>query len=63
MAICILIGLVGLLVGGLTVFLLMRSHTEGAIYIVDGNAYLQLNHEPEKLADHQFVTFMVITRK
>ena len=63
MVIYILIGLLGLLVGGLTVFLLLKSHTEGAIYIVDGNAYLQLNHEPEKLTDHQFVTFMVITRK
>lgn len=63
MVIYILIGLLCLLVGGLTAFLLLKSHTEGAIYIVDGNAYLQLNHEPEKLAEHQYVTFTVITRK
>lgn len=59
----ILIGLICLFIGGLAAYLCMKAHSEGAIYIVDNNAYLQLNHEPEKLADHQFVTFMVITRK
>lgn len=59
----ILIGLICLFIGGLTVYICMKAHTEGAIYIVDDNAYLQLNHEPEKLANHQFVTFMVISRK
>lgn len=63
MLVYILIGLICLLIGGLLAYLCMKAHSEGAIYIVDNNAYLQLNHEPEKLANHQFVTFMVITRK
>ena len=42
---------------------MMKPHEEGAIIIENSNAYLQLNHEPEKLSEHQYVTFMVITRK
>ncbi|MFR5778416.1 MAG: hypothetical protein ACLUGH_08930 [Oscillospiraceae bacterium] len=42
---------------------MMKPHEEGAIIIENGNAYLQLNHEPEKLSEHQYVTFTVITRK
>ena len=59
----ILIGLVCLFIGGLAVYLCMRAHSEGAIYIVDNNAYLQLNHAPELLTEHQYVTFMVVSRK
>ena len=63
MWIYILVGIICNLIGALTMWLIMKPHVEGAIIIENDNAYLQLNHEPEKLADHQFVTFMVITRK
>lgn len=63
MWIYILVGLVCNLIGALTMWFMMKPHVEGAIIIENGNAYLQLNHEPEKLVDHQFVTFIVISRK
>ena len=63
MWIYILVGVICNLIGALTMWLMMKLHVEGAIVIENGNAYLQLNHEPEKLAEHQFVTFMVISRK
>ena len=63
MWIYILVGIICNLIGALTMWLIMKPHVEGAIIIEDGNAYLQLNHEPEKLADHQYVTFMVVSRK
>lgn len=63
MWIYIVVGLVCCLIGSLTVFFIMKPHVEGAIIIENGNAYLQLNHDPEKLAEYQFVTFMIISRK
>ena len=63
MWIYILVGVICNLIGAMTMWLMTKPHVEGAIIIENGGAYLQLNHEPEKLADHQFVTFMVITRK
>ena len=63
MWIYVLVGVLCNLIGALTMWLIMKPHVEGAIIIENDNAYLQLNHEPEKLADRQFVTFMVITRK
>lgn len=63
MWIYILVGVLCSLSGALTMWLMTKPHVEGAIIIENGNAYLQLNHEPEKLAEHQFVTFMVISRK
>ena len=63
MWIYILVGLICNLIGALTMWFMMKPHVEGAIIIENGNAYLQLNHEPEKLVDHQFVTFIVISRK
>lgn len=63
MWIYILVGLICNLIGALTMWFIMKPHMEGAIVIENDNAYLQLNHEPEKLAEHQFVTFMVISRK
>ena len=63
MWIYILVGLICNLIGALTMWFMMKPHAEGAIVIENGNAYLQLNHEPEKLVDHQFVTFTVISRK
>lgn len=63
MWIYILVGVICNLIGALTMWFMMKPHVEGAIIIENGNAYLQLNHEPEKLVDHQFVTFIVISRK
>lgn len=63
MWIYILVGLICNLVGAMTMWFMMKPHVEGAIIIENGNAYLQLNHEPEQLADHQFVTFTVISQK
>nr|DAU02337.1 MAG TPA: hypothetical protein [Caudoviricetes sp.] len=63
MWIYILVGVICNLIGALIMWFMMKPHEEGAIIIENGNAYLQLNHEPEKLAEHQFVTFMVISRK
>lgn len=63
MWIYILVGVLCSLSGALTMWLMTKPHVEGAIIIENGNAYLQLNHEPEKLSEHQFVTFMVISRK
>ena len=63
MWIYILVGLVCNLIGALTMWLMTKPHVEGAIIIENGNAYLQLNQEPEKLAEQQFVTFTVISRK
>lgn len=63
MWIYILVGVLCSLSGALTMWLMTKPHVEGAIIIENGDAYLQLNHEPEKLAEHQFVTFMVISRK
>lgn len=63
MWIYILVGVLCSLSGALTMWLMTKPHVEGAIIIENGNAYLQLNHEPEKLDEHQFVTFMVISRK
>ena len=59
----ILVGLIGFIIGGLTMFLIMNPHVEGAIIIENDAAYLQLNHKPEKLTEHQYVTFMVVSRK
>ena len=63
MWIYILVGVICNLIGALIMWFMMKPHEEGTIIIENGNAYLQLNHEPEKLAEHQFVTFMVISRK
>lgn len=63
MWIYILVGVICNLIGALAMWFMMKPHVEGAIVIENGNAYLQLNHEPELLAEHQYVTFMVITRK
>ena len=51
------------MIGALTMWFMMKPHVEGAIIIENGNAYLQLNHEPELLTEHQYVTFMVVSRK
>ena len=63
MWIYILVGLICNLIGALTMRFMMKPHVEGAIIIENGNAYLQLNHEPEQLAEYQYVTFTVISRK
>ena len=63
MWIYILVGVLCSLSGALAMWLMMKPHVEGAIIIENGNAYLQLNHEPELLTEHQYVTFMVISRK
>ena len=63
MWIYILVGVLCNLIGALTMWFVMKPHVEGAIIIEDGNAYLQLNHEPELLTERQYVTFMVISRK
>lgn len=63
MWIYILVGVICNLIGALTMWFMVKPHVEGAIIIENGNAYLQLNHEPEKLTEHQYVTFKVITRK
>lgn len=63
MWIYILVGLICNLIGAVIMWFMMKPHKEGAIIIENGNAYLQLNHELEKLTEHQYVTFTVITRK
>ena len=63
MWIYILVGVLCNLIGALTMWLMVKPHVEGAIVIENNSAYLQLNHEVERRADHQNVTFMVISRK
>lgn len=63
MWIYILVGVLCNLIGALTMWFMMKPHVEGAIVIENDSAYLQLNHEPKLLAEHQYVTFMVISRK
>ena len=63
MWIYILVGVICNLIGALTMWFMMKPHVEGAIIIENGNAYLQLIHEPELLTEHQYVTFMVVSRK
>ena len=63
MWIYILIGVLCSLSGALIMWLMTKPHIEGAIIIENGDAYLQLNHAPELLTEHQYVTFMVISRK
>lgn len=63
MWIYILVGVICNLIGALIMWLMMKPHIEGAIVIENDSAYLQLNHEVERLADHQYVTFTVISRK
>lgn len=63
MWIYILVGVICNLIGALTMWFMMKPHVEGAIIIENGNAYLQLNHELELLTEHQYVTFMVVSRK
>lgn len=63
MWIYILVGVICNLIGALTMWFMMKPHVEGAIVIENDSAYLQLNHEPKLLAEHQYVTFMVISRK
>lgn len=63
MWIYILVGVICNLIGALTMWFMMKPHVEGAIIIENGNAYLQLNHEPEELDKYEFVTFAVISRK
>lgn len=63
MWIYILVGVLCNLIGALTIWLIMKPHVEGAIIIENGDAYLQLNHAPELLTKHQYVTFMVVSRK
>ena len=63
MWIYILVGILCNLIGALTMWFMMKPHVEGAIVIENDSAYLQLNHEPKLLAEHQYVTFMVISRK
>ena len=62
MWIYILVGVLCNLIGALTMWLIMKPHVEGAIIIENGDAYLQLNHAPELLTEHQYVTFMVVSR-
>ena len=63
MWIYILVGVLCSLSGALAMWLMTKPHVEGAIIIENGNAYLQLNHEPELLTEHKYVTFMVVSRK
>ena len=63
MWIYILVGVICNLIGALTMWFIMKPHVEGAIIIENGDAYLQLNHTPELLTEHQYVTFMVVSRK
>ena len=63
MWIYILVGVICNLIGALAMWFMMKPHVEGAIIIENSNAYLQLNHEPEKLIEHQYVTFIVVSRK
>lgn len=63
MWIYILVGVLCNLIGALTMWFMMKPHVEGAIVIENDSAYLQLNHEPKLIAEHQYVTFMVISRK
>lgn len=63
MWIYILVGVICNLIGALTMWFMMKPHVEGAIVIENDSAYLQLNHEVEQLAEHQYVTFMVVSRK
>ena len=59
----ILVGVLCSLSCALTMWLMTKPHVEGAIIIENGDAYLQLKHAPELLTEHQYVTFMVISRK
>ena len=52
MWIYILVGVICNLIGAITMWFMMKPHVEGAIIIDNGNAYLQLNHEPELLTEH-----------
>ncbi len=63
MWIYILVGVLCSLSGALTMWLMTKPHVEGTIVIENDSAYLQLNHEPKLLAEHQYVTFMVVSRK
>lgn len=63
MWIYILVGVLCSLSGALTMWLMTKPHVEGAIIIENDSAYLQLNHEVERLAEYPYVTFMVISRK
>ena len=63
MWIYILVGFLCNLIGAITIWFMMKPHVEGAIIIENGDAYLQLNHTPELLTEHQYVTFMVVSRK
>lgn len=63
MWIYILVGVLCNLIGALTMWLMMKPHVEGAIIIENDSVYLQLNHEVERLAEHHYVTFMVVSRK
>ena len=63
MWIYILVGVICTLIGALIMRFMMKPHVEGAIVIENDSAYLQLNHEPKLLSEHQYVTFMVISRK
>ena len=63
MWIYILVGVLCNLIGALTMWFIMKAQVEGAIIIENGDAYLQLNHTPELLTEHQYVTFMVVSRK
>ena len=63
MWIYILVGVICNLIGAMTMWLMTKPRVEGAIIIENGDAYLQLNHEPELLTEHQYVTFMVVSRK
>ena len=63
MWIYILVGVICNLIGAMTMWLMTKPRVEGAIIIENGDAYLQLNHAPELLTEHQYVTFMVVSRK
>ena len=63
MWIYILVGVLCSLSGALIMWLMTKPHVEGAIIIENDNAYLQLNHAPELLTEHQYVTFVVVSRK
>ena len=52
MWIYILVGVICILIGALTMWLMTKPHVEGAIIIENGDAYLQLNHAPELLTVH-----------
>ena len=63
MWIYILVGVLCSLSAALAMWLMTKLLVEGAIIIEYGDVQLQLNNAPELLTEHQYVTFMVVSRK